>query len=224
MISPGDAPSRGVLERIAADHRARGYDVVVEPRGSDLPAFLVGTTPDLIAHRGGEHIVIEVKSSPQDVDRLQLTTIADRVAAHHGWRFVLMASDPRVNDRSVGSVLDEGTVRRRLDEARSLADSGHSEAALLLAWGALEALLRRIVDTEEGRRRNDPASLLRSAASEGLVGPDDWTRLNEAFRVRTAIAHGTQPLPEPGTQDPGAAVRALTRIAESLLSELGEVD
>src|ERR687895_149936 len=105
MITPKEAPSRAVLERVAEEHRRRGYDVVIEPRGSNLPAFMPDVTPDLIAHRGDEHLVIEVKGSPRDVDRGQLSAIAQRVATQPGWRFVLMASGPD-SDATLGTGLD----------------------------------------------------------------------------------------------------------------------
>ena len=39
-----------------------GYRVVVEPDSEDLPPGLRGLQPDIIAMRGDENVVIEIKS------------------------------------------------------------------------------------------------------------------------------------------------------------------
>ncbi len=223
MITPKETPSRAILERIAEDYRRRGYDVVVEPRGANLPPFMPDATPDLIAHRGDEHLVIEVKHSPQDVGRGQLSAIAKRVAGQPGWRFVLMANGPE-SDTALDSglnLLDEQSIKRRFDEANWLVENGHPEAALMLAWASIEALLR-LIAVREGLAspRTDPASLLRSAASEGLIGRDEFARLNDAFRLRSAFVHGFRPAPGDYSREAVAATKALSDISESLLAEL----
>lgn len=182
-------------------------------------------TPDLIAHRGDEALVIEVKRSSQDADRRQLNAIAKRVADQPGWRFVLMASGPE-SDTTLDSglnLLDEQSIRHRLDEANWLVENGHLEAALLLAWASIEALLRLIV-VREGlpSPRTDPASLLRTAASEGLIGRDEFARLNDVFRLRSAFVHGFRPAPGDYSAEAVTATKALSTISESLLAELGK--
>ena len=49
------------LQEIAADYRARGYDVLIEPGPEDVPAFLTGVRPDLIARGPHDSIVVEMK-------------------------------------------------------------------------------------------------------------------------------------------------------------------
>src|SRR5688572_13574751 len=92
MITPKDNPPREALERVASEYRERGYRVLVEPRGRDLPGFLRDANPDLIATRGDETLVIEVKNSPKDVDPVQLRVLSERIAAQRGWRFVVLAT------------------------------------------------------------------------------------------------------------------------------------
>src|SRR3954468_13607670 len=118
MITPKEYPSRDMLDRVAEDYRKRGYRVWVEPREKDLPDFLRDATPDLIAEREGEHVVVEVKRSPSDVDRRQLDETSRRIAAHPGWRFVVMASAPDVRPDEL--LLDEQGIQRQLREANSL--------------------------------------------------------------------------------------------------------
>ena len=81
-----------------------------------------------------------------------------------------MSSGPE-SDTTLDSglnLLDEQSIKRRFDEANWLVENGHPEAALMLAWASIEALLRLIVVREGlASPRTDPAGLLRRAASEG---------------------------------------------------------
>jgi HEPN domain-containing protein len=223
MITPKESPGRAILERIAEDYRRRGYDVVLEPRGASLPDFISDATPDIIAHRGDEHLIIEVKGSPHQGDRGQLHAIARRVAEQPGWRFVLMATGPQPDTTpdSELNLLDEQSIRRRFDEANSLVERGHLEAAFMLAWASIEALLRLLL-VRDGLAppRADPASLLRTAASEGLIGREEFARLNDAYRLRSAFVHGFRPSPGDYSREAVAATKALSTISESLLAEL----
>lgn len=223
MITPSESLSRDVLEGVADEFRRRGYEVVVEPRGGDLPEFLSEVRPDLIARKGDEHLVIEVKRSPSDADPTQFDAIQRQIGAQRGWRFLIVASNAErpITAHAERDSLDEDSVRQRLEEARTLLDAGHPEASLVLAWTAIEALLR-LLARQEGvaHIRSEPASLLRSAASEGWIGRDDFAVLNEALRVRNMVVHGFRPSPVGQLQDLGSATRALSAITDSLLSEL----
>jgi HEPN domain-containing protein len=224
MITPKESPGRAVLERVANDYRRRGYTVMVEPRGHDLPEFLRDATPDLIAQNSSEHIVIEVKRSPHDVDREQLNLLSQRIASQPAWRFVVMADGPDSHPESAeATLLDEQSIKNRFKEANVLLELGHPEAALLLAWGSVEALLR-LLATREGAPspRTDPAALLRTAASEGLVNKEEFASLNQAFRLRSVLVHGLRPSSIDSAVEANRVTQSLSRISESLLAELRE--
>jgi hypothetical protein len=222
MITPKEGHSRELLERIADDYRRRGYNVVVEPKGNDLPRFLSGATPDIIARGATESLVIELKSSPKDVDPAQVNAIAQRIAKEPGWRFVLMATKPEQTlPGSEVSTLDEKSIRHGLAEASSLLNSGHLEAALMIAWAATEAILRLIVARHElPVDRYDPATLIRSLVSEGYIGEDAFRQLNDAFRLRSALAHGFRPSRKESAAEAKQATQALSRLSQTLLGEL----
>jgi hypothetical protein len=195
MITPKESPPRELLQRIAEDYRRRGFEVVIEPKGKALPEFLADTTPDIIANRANEHLVIEVKRAPETVDPEQVAAISKRLATHPGWRLVLMAPEPPY--RGIDSdllTLDEQSIRHRFDEASILIAQGHAEAALMLAWSATEALLRLIASRYKVRTdRLDTGALLRALASEGLLNSDDLRQLNSTYQMRSAFAHGLRP-------------------------------
>jgi REase_AHJR-like len=195
MITPKESPPRELLERIAEDYRRRGFEVLIEPKGKDLPEFLADATPDMIANRANEYLVIEVKRAPKAVDPEQVAAISKRLAAHPGWRLVLMAPEPPY--RGIDSdllTLDEQSIKDRFDEASTLIAQGHAEAALMLAWSATEALLRLIASRYKVKTdRLDPAALLRALASEGVLNSDDLHQLNSTYQMRSAFAHGLRP-------------------------------
>ena len=222
MITPKESPSRVVLERIASEFRLQGYDVLVEPRGSELPVFLADAMPDLIAHRENEHLVIEVKRSPKDADREQLRILAERIAQQAGWQFVLMAPGrEEQSDTSELTTADESAIRELLKEADAISQLSMPAAALMSAWAAAEGAARLVI-TRSGIRvsRSDTASLVRTLASEGLITDEDFRLLNDARQLRSAIAHGRQPVRGDAASRAQQATRDLIQFASRMLAEL----
>ena len=62
------------LAKIAAEYAQQGYSVKLEPSSEDLPGFLAGLQPDIIATRDNETLVVKVKS------RRDIAQAADVVA------------------------------------------------------------------------------------------------------------------------------------------------
>lgn len=50
------------LLQLAEEYRGQGYEVSFQPNPDDLPDFLKTYRPDLVARRGDEAVIIEVKS------------------------------------------------------------------------------------------------------------------------------------------------------------------
>jgi len=49
------------LISVASEYERQGYEVKLQPSRTDLPAFLAGFEPDLIATGKGETVVVQVK-------------------------------------------------------------------------------------------------------------------------------------------------------------------
>src|ERR1051326_9517557 len=82
------------LEQLASEYRRKGYRVAVRPRAHELPAFLSPFQPDLLATSGDDHVVIELRSSP-DLASESLVQLAEAVESHSGWRFELVIMNPQ---------------------------------------------------------------------------------------------------------------------------------
>jgi hypothetical protein len=192
----------------------------VEPRGNQLPEFLAGATPDLIARRENENLVIEVKRSPTEADREQLSTIADRISRQPGWRFILMA--PRATDDTTElTSSDESAIHELLREADIVSRLNLPASALMSAWAAAEGAVRlRLSRSGIPVPRADTATLVRTLASEGLITDDDFHLLNDAYQLRSAVAHGRQPVRDEIASRAERTARDLVQFASRVLSEL----
>ena len=90
MSTMADAAEKRKLRSIARQYERDGYRVTVPERGGDLPAFLQGFTPDLIAESEGDRVVIELKRSDAVPGSNELRDLAERVSGEPGWRFELV--------------------------------------------------------------------------------------------------------------------------------------
>ena len=143
------------VHEIAERYRGRGYEVTLAPQGDQLPEALRDLPPDLIARKGEDVVVVEVKSRPDLAKAPRASDVARVVREQPGWRFELVIVSPERPFLAPYDAEDWSAeeVDRRLSEAATLLETGHVEAALLLGWAATEATLRLLA-----RGRISPSS------------------------------------------------------------------
>lgn len=194
-------PERQAAEQTVERLRSEGWDVVAEPGPDQLPESLAEFRPDLLAHRGQEHALVEIRSRrlPPNLD---MVTLAERVAELPGWRLDLVY----VPDMPIA---DQDELMRWTETAAGLAQSA-PEAALLLGWAAAEGILHRLAQPK-GVDTDAPGRLLATLASLGIVGHDQHDVLRRALEARNALAHGhrVEPVTRELVQDLVAQARAL---------------
>jgi hypothetical protein len=186
--------NRAALEQVAEKYRADGYEVHVLPAKAELPEFLKHFTPDLLAYRGQEKVVIEVKNRSDLRKDASLSYVAAEVNSQPGWRFdlIVQASDTSFDPIFSGSTEPsiDGILQLAADAER-LAASGELTAACLLAWSGVEAALRRLASQAGlNLESTSPLYLLNALATEGLLAQPDYATLNSLFRLRNSLAHG----------------------------------
>ena len=77
----------------------QGFEVVIEPSKSLIPFDLGNYYPDLIARKGSnEGYIIELKNSIAKISVDRYREIAEIVAQHHGWRFLLITGEDISSD------------------------------------------------------------------------------------------------------------------------------
>jgi len=206
---------RSQLQTVGRRYRRQGYTVIVEPRGDDLPPFLARFTPDLIAYNDRESVVVEVKARrdlPTSTDIVDLATAVD---GRDGWRFDLALVKPErtplVADDA--DALTRHEIGSRLDEARQLARGRQNDAALLLAWSAIEAALRLVARQQRIALDDEqPAYVIKQLYTLGVLSRRDYEVLRQGLETRDTIAHGFRP----ARMEP-SLVDDLADLAEQLL-------
>jgi hypothetical protein len=208
---------RQKLQEIAAEYEARGYEVLVEPRPEQLPEFLAGFRPDLVARGPNESVVVEVKVGTQTAASERFRELAETIQRQPGWRFSLVVIDPRSDEVAppTQQLLARQEIVDRLGRANELLKTGATDAAFLLMWVAVEALLRHIA-TREGLplERVPSSSLMKELFSLGILSRSELEVTQRAFSVRNALVHGF------ATTRLDEISRELAQFAQKLLLEL----
>ena len=208
---------RQKLQEIAAEYEARGYEVLVEPRPEQLPEFLAGFRPDLVARGPNESVVVEVKVGTQTAASERFRELAETIQRQPGWRFSLVVIDPRSDEVAppTQQLLDRQEIVDRLGRANELLKTGATDAAFLLMWVSVEALLRHIA-TREGLplERVPSSSLMKELFSLGILSRSELEVAQRAFSVRNALVHGF------ATTRLDETSRELAQFAQKFLLEL----
>jgi hypothetical protein len=205
------------LEQLAKRYQEEGYSVVVHPQGDQLPPFAKDFGADILAMRGGERVLVQVK---QDRTALEadpnVPVRAGITNSQPGWRFdlvILNEADPlRRWTRGSREPSDE-EINDVLAYVERMIEGGDLRAACVFAWAALEAAMRQVTRNGELYGRTTPAQLLRTLYGNGILSREDFDQLNQLFRMRTEIVHG---LVAPAI-DP-ALIRVAVRATHHLLT------
>ncbi len=182
------------LEALALDYESRGFAIWKEPTRADLPFDLDGYMPDLVARNGDSGVIIEIKPSAErlSIDRFQ--SIAQEIASHPGWRFILVTLDD-VDSSAIPTTTAElptwEQLMGKLDQVESMVNNRVLEPALLYLWTIFEAALRkRAIQQNIPIERLPPSVLLNHMYSQGEVSVDQIDSFHELMKKRDRILHG----------------------------------
>jgi len=205
------------LERVAQGYRDEGYQVIVLPTGDQVPPFIAGFEPDLIAIRGTEGVVVEIKRNRIDLSGDHHSSrLADIVNARPGWRRDLVVLEPVTTVEKAAQEAAEPSDEQ-LDEilktAEELSEKVYSPYACVVAWGGIEAAMRRLRGDAELYGRTTPTELMGTLYSNGFLSREQFERLRESYKIRSQVVHGLVP----GQVDPDL-VRYVTSTARYLAS------
>ena len=137
---------KGLGSKIAEKYRLKGFEVVIEPSKSLIPFDLGNYHPDLIARKSSdEGYIIELKNSTSRISVDRYREIAEIVAQHHGWRFLLITVDDISLEDAKGNdeLLTWEQMLQRKEQAQRFLAIGEVEVAFLYLWGILEAAMRQ---------------------------------------------------------------------------------
>jgi hypothetical protein len=218
MIS--DAITAKVLA-LREEYEKKGYEVVERPGPEEFPfdpGYPSFYRPAMLARRGGEHLVFEIREDMAwGMERL--LGRAREIGRHPGWRFIWVSCDdvvPLEAPGVQGDPPDWAWLEQQSDDARSLAETGPKRIALLALWSVLEGMLRRVsVDREMPTDRLPAALLLPMLYDEGYLPFETYEPLSTAQNVHRRVVHGYDAAE--GTL--GEAVRAVADALPKILAE-----
>lgn len=176
-----------ILERVRVKLAAEGYDVVLQPAGMDLPEFLQNLRPDAVAHRGTEHLLIEVVSRSERASR-RIRELRGAIQGHPNWQLETIWTTPQNIPRSLERA-PLNAVSSALREIDDLLKANHLRPAFLLCWATLESLGRILLPAELSKPQT-PGRLVEYLAANGFVDREEARHLRRLTDVRNRLIHG----------------------------------
>lgn len=212
MVEAVAAAEKRSADTTAEEYASRGYEVA---RDCELE-FFPGFSADIVARRGSEAKVVEVKTRSSLRIQPQVHELARILRNKPGWSFdlVLVGEPDILEPPKVMNMVDRETLDLRISEAEDALASGLHAAAFLVTWSVCEAALRAVVEpaNEDLQRISPTQDALDRAAFDGAIDREDYDFLADAMKIRNALAHGFG-VDEP---EPGQVV-ALLEIAKKIL-------
>ncbi len=179
------------LRKQTADaFRDQGYEVSIDEELDFLPGFKA----DLLARKGNQVRVIEVKTRSALANVSELDELARATKERPGWSFelLLVGEAEQLEPPPGAGSFDSERIHQLLDEAETMLATGHAESAFLLAWSACEAALRLLVGDQEGstKRITGARQSLEQAVFLGIISEDERRRMTKLWQLRNACVHG----------------------------------
>ncbi|MEB3359044.1 MAG: hypothetical protein VKK04_20125 [Synechococcales bacterium] len=176
----------------ANDLEDRGYSVIIEPNPSLIPFDLHPYRPDILATRGDENLIIEIKTrgSHRPIERYK--EIAEIVGRHKNWRFMLSTIDEiEPTESAMGEEqIDPRSLNNTLDKLGSLLEGENYNLALPYLWSVYISAMRIV-----GERANVPMditsdrSVLNYMYSLGEISSDEYELARKFLNLRNKAVH-----------------------------------
>ena len=180
---------------LAADYEQQGYTVHIRPDVEQIPLDLQGYYPDLLAEKDGQHLLILANNIQQPVPAIsinRLQRVVENVKQLRGWKLLLVNYSPDYEAASMlQSPISWPDISNRITLAEHLRKSGEAEAAILLFWSALEALLRRHAEAVNLPLENlSVVALLDYLYSDADLSFEHFDQAKKLLAGRNKLAHG----------------------------------
>ena len=171
------------IQELRSEYEKEGWSAGNLERGRDE----LGFTPDLLLHRGNQHLVIEVKKEGFASTRAT-KLIKDLVESKPGWKFQIKFIS--TNRYRSASYVDTSAVRNRIDLAGTLHSQGNFSEAFILSWTSVEAMLRGLFGARDQQETLSPSALITKGYEEGAISDNDLRQLKRGVQARNRVVHG----------------------------------
>jgi len=211
------------LRQFARGYTDQGYDVVLRPHPEDLPLFAKDFKVEIVGKRAHGGVLVSVKKNRQEMaaDK-EMPRYAEITAAQPGWRYdfaILAGDEPGARRVLQAQEFSTEDIRKTMNEAEAMVRQGFVRPAVITAWSAFEAAMRRRLraDGEEASWGTVPRQLVSDLAAAGVFNRDEFLQLERLYQIRNQIVHGfASPASDEG------AVQFLTGLTRRLLDERQE--
>jgi uncharacterized protein YutE (UPF0331/DUF86 family) len=110
-----------------------------------------------------------------------------------GWNFELavVGEGEKLGLPESARPMEREDILGRVEKAERLLELGYPEDALLLAWSALEATVRLLIQRENiSLDHLTPAYILKQAVANGIISRPEYNSLMNTMKFRNALVHG----------------------------------
>ncbi len=188
------------IKELIKDYSSKGYEVISNPRLSDLPDFLkqFNYLPDLIVKSANENLIIEVKSTESISSAKNLVQFSELIEKQKGWEFLFVLTNPKIQREEINeeiTITPENIIKayRKLEHLLSDKTYNFNDVATLYLWSIIEAVLRfglTLAETGSEVKGKSVKSLLRDSMVYGVISKKDYEVFNSLVLKRNAISHG----------------------------------
>lgn len=186
---------------IAKRYEERGYAVTTEPPPSAIPFSLGNYKPDILAIKGKENLLIEVKSPGARIDSQVYLRVDEEVQRHPGWRFFLITvDDDELREFAAGTSsnlsvnMSVEAIRERVQQMDPLLETPKLAGFLLPhLWLAYVSALR-LNAAREGVSQEGltDLSLINRAYSEGITSIGEYEAGRRFLNLRNETVHNLE--------------------------------
>lgn len=206
-----------LIATVEREYRDKGYDV---QRDVALD-FLDGLRVDLIARKGDRTQAIDVKTATTlaRAGGEQRKKISETIRAKEGWghRLVVVGEPERLSAHKWATPFSLEDALSRMERADKCLEAGFPEAAVLLAWSAVESVIR-IVLNENGfeiKRLTHSSYIIEHGVQREAISYEDYDRLIEIMKYCNAVIHGFSV----GEMDGERLTREMIQLANEIWGE-----
>ena len=197
MNTPSQQTHSSIESRVAEKYRQEGFEVILEPQERELPFDLGTYRPDLIVRKSkDEGYIVEVRNTAARIPVERYQEIAELIAQHAGWRFLLITGDDAVTEvpeKIEGEFPSWQHLKERLEQVNRLLSLGESEGAFLSLWVLLEALMRKRAEQMAlPIERLPTSSLVNHLYSQGELSMAHYERVRVLQETRNRLVHGIE--------------------------------
>ncbi|MFM9438399.1 Holliday junction resolvase [Janthinobacterium sp. CG_23.3] len=179
---------------IAKRYEEQGYVVTLNPESSALPFAIGNYRPDILAIKGDDKIIIEVKSAGAKIDSDAYFRLDREVQRHPGWRFLLVTvdeADLQEHDPNGTSSVSIEKIQEHLRNIDRVAEKPELATLVLpKLWMVYLSALRLLALNEGLDVQNcSDLSFLNKAYSTGMLSFDEYESARRLMSLRNEAVH-----------------------------------